>query len=194
MPGDETAAAPASPPSSAWQGAAILSILLTISPMPGSLAGMNAAPAQVEELCWELRRGFRDLAAAAEVELRPLAITAGDRAILEFLAREPAPISLSDLARKTSVSRQHIHQSIRRLPDPRWVEEVRNPADRREVLLRPSRGGRAFWKKVRVVDRAFLARLAPEFRPDELRGALRTLRKLRTALRAKKEVEDEFDA
>ncbi len=155
---------------------------------------MNASTAHVEALCWELRRGFRDLATAAEVELRPLAITAGDRAILEFLAREPAPISLSDLARKTSVSRQHIHQSIRRLPDPRWVEEVRSPDDHRKVLLRLSSDGRTFWKKVRVVDQAFLARLAPGFRTDELRCALRALRKLRAALQPSKEREDETDA
>ena len=85
----------------------------------------------------------------------PLGITASDRAILELLARETASVSLSELARKNSMSRQHIHQSIRRLPNSSWVESVASPGDHRIVLLHLTREGRAFWKKVRAVDRRF---------------------------------------
>ena len=143
---------------------------------------MNVPPDLLEQFCWEIRRSFRDLASAADVELKPLGITAGDRAILEFLAREPGPISLSDLARKRSVSRQHIHQSLRRLPNPGWIEELARDGDQRQVLLRLSRSGRVFWKRVRGVDEGLFARLAPQFQPDELLAAMGLLRRLRGEL------------
>jgi DNA-binding MarR family transcriptional regulator len=144
---------------------------------------MNASAELLDSLCRELRRSFRDLSRAAEIELAPLGITASDRAILEFLAFESAPVSLSELARKNSVSRQHIHQSIRRLPNPGWVESVASPDDHRIVLLRLTREGRAFWKKVRAVDQRFLVRFARRFRSEELRGAASALQKLRSELR-----------
>jgi DNA-binding MarR family transcriptional regulator len=147
-----------------------------------TVTAMNASAELLEALCWELRRSFRDLLQAAELELAPLGITASDRAILEFLARETAPVSLSELARKTSVSRQHIHQSIRRLPDPGWVESVASPDDHRIVLLRLTREGRAFWKKVRAVDQRFFAPFARRFRSEELRSAVSALQKLRGEL------------
>ena len=143
---------------------------------------MNASPELLESLCWELRRSFRDLSQSAEIELEPLGITASDRAVLELLSREPGPISLSDLARKNSVSRQHIHQSIRRLPNSGWIESVASPEDHRVVLLRLTREGRAFWKKVRAIDQRFFARFAPRFRPEGLRGAVAVLQKLRSEL------------
>jgi DNA-binding MarR family transcriptional regulator len=144
---------------------------------------MNASAELVESLCWELRRSVRDLSQVAELEFAPLGITASDRAILEFLALETAPVSLSELARKTSFSRQHIHQSIRRLPNPGWVELIANPDDHRVVLLRLTREGRAFWKKVRTVDQRVYSRFARRFRPEELRGAVSALQKLRSELR-----------
>ena len=143
---------------------------------------MNASAELFESLSWELRRSFRDLSQAAEIELAPLDITASGRAILELLALETEPVSLSELARKTSVSRQHIHQSIRRLLNPDWVESVANPDDHRVVLVRLTREGRAFWKKVRAADQRFFSRFARRFRPEELRGAVSTLQKLRQEL------------
>src|SRR5215470_5147376 len=128
---------------------------------------MNASAELLESLSRELRRSFRDLSQAAELELAPLGITASDRAILECLALETAPVSLSELARKSSVSRQHIHQSIRRLPNSGWVESVASPDDHRVVLLRLTREGRAFWKRVRAVDQRFFSRLARRFRSEE---------------------------
>ena len=106
--------------------------------------GMDARSRLLETLTWELRRAFRDLAAAGDRALESLGIRTRDRALLEFLARESAPISLSELARKRSVSRQHIHQSLRRLSRPEWVHQRRDPIDHRNVLLSLSREGRAF--------------------------------------------------
>lgn len=146
---------------------------------PGHSSRMAASPRRIEALCWELRRACRDLAAAADEAMAPLGIQASERALLELLVREPAPISLSALARKARVSRQHVQQTLARLPDPSWVEHLQDPVDRRAVRIRLSRRGRAMWKRVRTVDAAFFGRLAPAFGAGEVATSLRVLSKLR---------------
>jgi DNA-binding MarR family transcriptional regulator len=133
----------------------------------------------IEELLWENRRLFRSLAAAADKALEPLGITAGQRALLEFLARERGAVSLSALARKRSVSRQHIHQTLNSLPDPAWVERLPDPADARSVLLRLSSQGAAFWKRVRAVDRVLIQRIQTSSDRKSVESATATLRTLR---------------
>lgn len=143
---------------------------------------MHTTTQPIEELVWELRRAFRDLGVAADRLLAPLGITVGDRALLEFLTREAEPVTISNLARKRSVSRQHIHQSLKRLPDPAWVECLPDPEDRRNVRLRLSAKGRAFWRRLRSRDEAFFARLAPKLPRAEVTAATRLLRDLRKAV------------
>jgi DNA-binding MarR family transcriptional regulator len=133
-------------------------------------------------LVWELRRAFRELAAAGDRELQTLGIRTRERAFLEFLAREKEPISLCGLARKYSVSRQYIHQTLRGLPHPEWVEEIPDSADSRTVLLRLSRKGKAAWEKIREVDHAFLNRLAGRLSHEGLAAATDLLRQLRREL------------
>ena len=146
---------------------------------------MKAKPESLEQLIWELRRVFRELSEAASRELEPLGIHASERAFLEFLAMQDHPISLSALARKYSVSRQHIQQTLRRLPHPEWVEEITDPGDARTLLLQLSPKGRAFWTKVRDKDRAVLRRLAARFSENQIVGATEVIRQLRRELNAK---------
>jgi DNA-binding MarR family transcriptional regulator len=133
----------------------------------------------LEALLWETRRLFRAAAQAADAALEPLGITAGDRALLEFLAREDAPISLSALARKRSVSRQHIHQTLARLPHAGWVTRAPDPMDARSLQLSLSPTGRAAWKKIRAADRALLQRIESELDAAALRASAETLRAVR---------------
>jgi DNA-binding MarR family transcriptional regulator len=143
---------------------------------------MRSRPETLEEFIWQLRRTFRDLTEVADRELGAMGIRAADRAFLEFLAREQEPVSLSQLARKYSLSRQHIQQTFRRLPHPEWVEWVTDPADRRAVLLRLSRKGKAAWKRIRDADRAFLGRVAGTLAEEEVRAGTELLQQLRRAL------------
>lgn len=137
----------------------------------------------LEAMLWETRRLFRALALAADELLSPLGINASHRALLEFLAREGAPISLSALARKRSVTRQHVHQTLAHLPNSDWIVREADPEDARSVLLSLSRSGRAFWKKIRAADQALLRRLERDFDPMELRACAQTLRNVRAQLR-----------
>ncbi|MEZ5475644.1 MAG: MarR family transcriptional regulator [Steroidobacteraceae bacterium] len=136
----------------------------------------------IETLAWETRRLFRALAQAADDALAPLGITASERALLEFLAREKTPISLSDLARKRAVSRQHIHQTLARLPHADWVDRQNDPGDARSVLLALSPSGRCFWRRVRAADRAFFRQLGRQVGSTDIGKCARTLRRVREAL------------
>jgi DNA-binding MarR family transcriptional regulator len=146
-----------------------------------------ARPDSLEELIWELRRTFRDLTAAADRELGLVGIQSASRAFLEFLTKEAEPVSLSEIARKYAVSRQHIHQTLRRLSNPEWVEEVPDAADRRTVRLRLSRKGRAFWRKIRVADERLLRRLAERLPQDQVDAATDLLRRFRCELPAERD-------
>lgn len=137
----------------------------------------------IEELIWEVRRLFRELAQLADEVLSPLGVTAAERALLEFLAREQAPVSLAEIARKRAVSRQHIHQTLARL-DPRWVIRADDPADGRSLGLNLSEDGRAFWERIRAVDIESLQRIEERLDKTSLRSATETLRHLRDALDA----------
>lgn len=142
---------------------------------------------RTEALCWEIRRAFRELAAAGDEALAPLGIKAADRALLELLARESEPVSLAELARRRSVSRQHIHQTLRRLPDAGWIETRADPDDRRSLRIRLSPAGRRLWRRIRARDATFFAHLAQGLVREDTEVAVRALRGLRAALRGKKQ-------
>jgi DNA-binding MarR family transcriptional regulator len=138
-------------------------------------------PHPTEELIWEIRRLFRELARAADRALAPLGINAAERALLEFLAREDTPVSLSEIAHRRAVSRQHVHQTQARL-DPKWIVRAEDPDDARAVVLSLSPAGRAFWKRIRAVDRQLIARLERATDCASTRAAVTTLRTLRATL------------
>ena len=137
----------------------------------------------IEELIWETRRLFRELGQALDRALAPLGVTAAERALLEFLAHEEAPVSLSEIARQRAVSRQHIHQTLSRL-NRRWVDRADDPGDARSVAVRLSREGRALWKQIRQVDGEFLQRIEAQLDERRVRTATATLRKVRDALKS----------
>ena len=140
----------------------------------------------VEDLIWETRRLFQALSVAADEALKPLNITAGDRALIEFLVRESEPVSLAELARKRSVSRQHIHQSLTRLRNPDWIEKSPDPGDARSVLLRLTDEGRSLWNEIRAIDRVVLRKIARRVDTAAVEAATETLRNVRNALQGLK--------
>jgi len=139
-----------------------------------------------EDLIWEVRRLFRELGQAADAVLAPLGITAAERAVLEFLVKEKEPITLSEIARKRSVSRQHIHQTLSRL-NQEWIDRSTDPSDARSVSLSLSAKGHDFWNRIRVADVELLERIERSLRAKEARAATATIRKIREALKSQQE-------
>jgi DNA-binding MarR family transcriptional regulator len=136
----------------------------------------------IEGLVWETRRLFRALATVADEALKPLGITASDRALIEFLAKEPAAITLAELARKRAVSRQHIHQSLNRLRNPDWIERSADPRDARSVTLRLTAEGQSLWRQIREIDQRLLKRIARRADLANVTRATKTLRAIRKLL------------
>jgi DNA-binding MarR family transcriptional regulator len=136
-----------------------------------------------EDLIWEVRRLFRELGRAGDAALAPLGITASERALLEFLAKEQEPVTLSEIARKRAVSRQHIHQTLSRL-NRKWIDRRNDPSDARSLSLSLSKEGRAFWTRIREVDSELLQRLERQLAAKDVRAATATLRKVREALKS----------
>jgi MarR family transcriptional regulator for hemolysin len=143
---------------------------------------LTIMPAALESLIWETRRLFRALSVAADHLLEPLGISASDRALIEFLARETEPISLAELARKRSVSRQHIHQSLARLRNPAWIEKTTDPNDARSLQLRLTDEGHRLWGEIRAIDKAFLRRLARQVDIAGAQQAANFLHRVRNAV------------
>ena len=137
---------------------------------------------ELEGLIWETRRLFQALRVAADEALKPLHINASDRALIEFLAKEPQPVSLAELARKRSVSRQHIHQSLGRLSNQRLIGRSSDPNDARSLLLSLTDEGRTLWKKIRTVDQTFLRKVARDLDAGKVNAATQTLRSIRKEL------------
>jgi DNA-binding MarR family transcriptional regulator len=150
--------------------------------LPKSSIMLTVMGDAVERLIWEVRRLFRAVAAAADETLEPLGITASDCALIEVLAREPRPVSLAELARKRSVSRQHIHQSLGRLRNPSWIEKTPDPDDARSVLLRLTDEGRSLWKEIRRVERTMLGPIGRQVDPWKVRAAAETLHEIRQVI------------
>jgi DNA-binding MarR family transcriptional regulator len=139
-----------------------------------------------EDLVWEVRRLFRELGQAADAVLAPLGVTAAERALLEFLSKEREPITPSEIARKRSVSRQHIHQTLSRL-DQEWIDRSADSSDARAISLSLSGKGRRFWSRIRVADGELLERIEKVLPAREARSATATLRKIREALSSRQE-------
>jgi DNA-binding MarR family transcriptional regulator len=142
-------------------------------------APVSSSTDNFRAFAWELRRVFHELASASDRSLAPLGITVGDRAVLEFLSRETAPISLSQLARKHSVSRQHIQQALRRLPDESWIQVSVDPNDARTLKVQLSPAGMSFWSKVQAFEEDCFGKLTESIDADELRCANEFLARLR---------------
>lgn len=134
-----------------------------------------------EELTWEVRRLFRELARAADIALAPLGITSAERALLESLARAQGSISISEIARQRAVSRQHVHQTLARL-NPAWVLRESDPTDARAVSITLSEEGHVLWKQIRSIDNQMLRRLEGAVDERRMKAAVATLRQFRAAL------------
>lgn len=101
---------------------------------------------------WLIRRLFRAMGHDAERRLAGTAISAADRAVMEFLYRE-APLAVPEIAARYKVSRQHTQVTVNRLADLGLVRTIENPRHKRSRLVQLSEKGRAFFTQVLADDR-----------------------------------------
>ena len=104
-----------------------------------SAAPDNLNPSQ---LLMNRLRPSRQLEKAADQELRPLGFGLYGAIALDFIARQPYPPRLADIARFLMQEPQSLTALIKRLERRGWVRRQPSQRDRRAVLLELTEAGR----------------------------------------------------
>ena len=100
------------------------------------------------DVIWLVRRVFQALGQASNQLLSDQGITASHRAVLEFLYPDQR-MTMSDVARKHNVTRQHIQAVAQDLLAKGLLKSQPNPASKRAPHLYVSPAGRKLFQKIR---------------------------------------------
>lgn len=129
----------------------------------------------------QVRSLFHGLARAADRLHADAGVTAAQRGVLELLA-DRGPATVSTMARRKQVTRQHIQGLVNRLLDGGLVETSENPAHRRSPLIGLTAEGRRAFTAVRKREGKLLRSLARELSEHDFGAVAHTLRTLGTCL------------
>jgi len=130
----------------------------------------------------EVRGAFHALKEASDRLHAERRITAAERAVLERLA-EGGPMTVPQMARARSCSRQHIQARVDALAGRGLVRGQPNPAHRRSPLIALSEEGTTLFAEMRAAEEILLERLACDFREEDLALTARTLAALSATLK-----------
>lgn len=103
------------------------------------------------QITWLTRQLFRAMTDKADSYLKPLGITAADRAILEFLYPDRA-LTVPELAKRYNVSRQHVQVTVNPLLESGLIKSQPNPAHKRSPHIVLTAAGRKLFDKIRKAD------------------------------------------
>jgi DNA-binding MarR family transcriptional regulator len=123
---------------------------------------------------WRTRRLFQRLATEFQPVPGGAALSASQRAVLEFLDRG-GPQTVPELARRRSVSRQHIQTSVNELIELGWLEARPNPAHRRSPLIALTSAGHSRLGAAQAIESRVVAAIGEHFSPDDLAATATTL-------------------
>lgn len=132
----------------------------------------------VEKLAGEVRNLFQVLKMLADAVHRDAALNASTRAVIEALAAA-GPRTVPDIARRKSVTRQHIQLLVDELAKAELVELRANPAHQRSPLVALTRKGEAMIAAVRKREAPLLDRLAAGLDQRKTAITIQTLAALR---------------
>jgi DNA-binding MarR family transcriptional regulator len=140
----------------------------------------GAGTAELDALMQEILAAFRDVRAAGQ-RTGLFQDWGSSWGILQILDAE-GPITMADLARKRSVSRQYIQKIASEPIAKGWIRLDPNPADRRApLMLITETGKRRLRSHRRRVDRA-LGNLARHVTADDVANASATIALVRGLL------------
>jgi len=148
---------------------------------PTQSEGENVA--HVEQLMWQIRRAFQDMARLGDRLHADLGLTAAKRTVLEALHHGGAQ-TVPAIARARNVSRQHIQQLADALVADGFAAFTENPAHRRSQLLSMTPKGSAAFAALRAREAAPVAQVAAALPSEQLQACCETLILFRDALAA----------
>lgn len=129
------------------------------------------------QITWLTRRLFRAMADKADSYLKPLGITAADRAILEFLYPDKT-LTVPEIARRYDVSRQHVQVTVNPLLEEGLLRQRPNPAHKRSPHIMLTAAGRKLFDKIRRRDQRAIEELFAGVSATGQRQTRETLAKL----------------
>ena len=143
--------------------------------------GGRESAAELETLMQEILRAFYDVRAAGQRTGLFQDWGSSNWGLLQLLEAE-GPITMADLARKRSVSRQYIQKIASTPIGNEWIRLDPNPADRRAPLMAITDTGRRRLKSHRErVDRA-LGTLSRHVTAEDVKKAAATIALVRSLL------------
>lgn len=164
----------------------ILTIWLSTYIVTTNLSNGDAMPQFKDsdryQVIWLIRRLFRALGQASDELLKPRGFSAADRAVMEFLYPDEA-LSVPEIARKYSVSRQHVQVTVNSLSDKDLVTTVENPRHKRSPLVQLTGQGRRLFASILEQDRQAINALFDNIAPKDARITRSTLQSLLEQLR-----------
>ncbi len=140
----------------------------------------------------QIRLGFIQLRALGDALHQDLGITASMRAVMESLA-EDGEQTVPQIARRKSVSRQHIQVNVDALLKVSIAALRDNPAHRRSPFVVLTKHGQSAFKEMRRREKDILNSLAKEFAVNELEQALKVLARLNDTLMRTRENGEQHD-
>jgi DNA-binding MarR family transcriptional regulator len=129
------------------------------------------------EVTWLVRRLFRALAAEADRYLADVELSAADRAVMEFL-HPRHELSVPEIARRYSVSRQHVQVIVNALVARGLLRSAENPQHKRSRLIRLSDEGRIAFNEIRQNEAAVIEQIFCDVSDDALEITRKTLQAL----------------
>lgn len=138
---------------------------------------MSTRSDKAYEVTWLIRRLFRAMAATADEYLAEAELSAADRAVMEFLYPDHA-LSVPDIARRYTVSRQHVQVTVNSLVTRGLLRSSPNPQHKRSRLIRLSSLGRDTFADIHRRESALVASMFADIPDDWLNATHQTLRLL----------------
>ena len=135
-------------------------------------------------LIWKIRRVFQQLRNVSDTMLEASGINASERAVLESLSAEQG-LSVPQIAKHLSVSRQHIQVQVNQLLTKGLVETTENPLHKRSPLLGLTASGGKLFASISQREFAMLGELQAHFSGTDIAVSLRTMEKLEELLQSK---------
>lgn len=126
------------------------------------------------EVTWLVRRLFRAMGQEADRYLKPLNMTAADRAVMEFLYPEEK-LTVPAIADRYDVSRQHVQIIVNGLKKKGLLQIEPNPKHKRSLLLRLSPDGRKAFAEIRRLESDIVERMFAKVSDDDLDISYHTL-------------------
>jgi DNA-binding MarR family transcriptional regulator len=136
---------------------------------------------ELTDLLDQVRLVFHRAAQAADELHRDDAITAGSRALLEWLRRHDAA-TVAQIARDRFVTRQHIQALVDQLAGRGLLTTRPNPAHRRSPLVELTDEGRRTIDRIFAREQRYIAGLALSVDLRQIKAATRTLSAVLSAM------------